>query len=167
MSAAGDNIPTLRSINLSVRLGPLRTNHSLVIVDSLISPVILGLDFLRKHKITVDFSSSPVNLTIPQASDQNLQDLVPLFYANKKNKAKICAVEALTEPSEESIVECAVPLFVDSVCNECDVPSCAIPALSSLIEQYKSLFRKSPGSTTLAEHFIPTTGTPVIVPPLC
>ena len=165
VSAAGDNIPTLGSITLSVRLGPLRTNHSLVIVNSLISPVILGLDFLCKHKITVDFSSSPVNLTIPQASDRNLQDLVPLFDANKKSKAKICAVEALTEPSEESIDECAVPLFVDSVCNEYDVPSCAIPTLSSLIEQYKSLFRTSPGSTTLAEHFIPTTGTPVKVPP--
>ena len=71
----------------------------------------------------------------------------------------------MTEPSEESIDECAVPLFVDSVCNECDVPSCAIPTLSSLIEQYKSLFRKAPGSTTLAEHFIPTTGTRVKVPP--
>ena len=87
VSAAGDNIPTLGSITLSVRLGPLRTNHSSVIVDSLISPVILGLDFLRKHKITVDFSSSSVNLTIPQASDQNLQDLVPLFDVNKKKQS--------------------------------------------------------------------------------
>jgi len=165
VSAAGDKIPTLGSITLSVHLGPLRTNHSLVIFDSLISPVILGLDFLCKHKITVDFSSSPVNLTILQANYQNLQDLVPLFDAKKKNKAKICAVEALTEPSEESIDECAIPLFVDSVCNEYDVPSCAVPTLSSLIEQYKSLFCKSPGSTTLAEHFIPTTGTPVKVPP--
>jgi len=44
VSAAGDNIPTLGSITLSVQLGPLRNNHSLVIVDSLISPVILGLE---------------------------------------------------------------------------------------------------------------------------
>ena len=43
--------------------------------------------------------------------------------------------------------------------------SCAVPTLSSLIEQYKSLFRKLPGSTTLAEHYISTTGTPVKVPP--
>ena len=135
-----------------------------MIVDSLISPVILGLNFLHNHKLTIYFSSSPrpVNLTIPQASNQNLQNLVPLFDANKKNKAKTCAVEALTEPSED---ECAVSLFVDSVCNECDVLSCAVPTLSSLIGQYKSLFCKLPGSTTLAEHFISTTGTPVKVPP--
>ena len=65
VSVAGDNIPTLGSITLSVHLGPLK----MVIVHSLISPVILGLDFLCKHKLTVDFSSSPVNLTFPQASD--------------------------------------------------------------------------------------------------
>ena len=109
--AAGDDIPTLGSITLSVHLGPVRTNHSLVIVDSLISPVILGLNFLCNHKLTVNFLSSPVNLTIPQASDQNLQDLLPLFDTNTKNKAKICAVEALIEPSEKSIDECAVPLL--------------------------------------------------------
>ena len=93
---------------------------------SLISPVILRLDFLCKHKLTVDFSSSPVNLTFPQASEQNLQDLIPLFDATKKNKAKICAVEALKEPTKESIDECAVPLCVESLCNEHDVPSCAV-----------------------------------------
>ena len=165
VSAAGDNIPTLGYTTLSVHLGPLKTNHSLVIVHLLISPVILGLDFLCKHKLTVDLSSSPVNLTFPQASDENLQDLIPLFDATKKNKAKICAVEALKEPTEESIDEFAVPLCVESLCNEYDVPPCAVPILSSLLEQYKCLFRKSPGSTTLAEHFIPTTGTPVKVPP--
>ena len=31
--------------------------------------------------------------------------------------------------------------------------------------QYKYLFRTYPGNTTMAEHFIPMTGTPVKVPP--
>ena len=119
-----------------------------------------------KHVVpgSVTLVASPVNLIFPQASDENLQDLIPLFDATKKNKAKICAVEALKEPTEESIDECAVPLCVESLCNY-DVPPCAVPILSSLLEQYKCLFRKSPGSTTLAEHFIPITGTPVKVPP--
>ena len=49
--------------------------------------------------------------------------------------------------------------------NVYDAPSCAVPTLSLLLEQYKSLFRMLPGSTTVAKHFIPTSGTPVRVPP--
>ena len=43
--------------------------------------------------------------------------------------------------------------------------SCVVPTLLPLLEQHKSLFRTSHGSTTVAEHFIPTTGTPVKVTP--
>ena len=93
------------------------------------------------------------------------QDFVPLFDASKKNKAKICTIEVLKEPTEEAIDDCAVPLFVRSLDNVYDMPPCVVPTLSSLLEQYKSVFRTSPGSTTVAEHFIPTTGTPVKVPP--
>ena len=157
VSAAGDNISTLGSITLSIQLGSLHSNHSLVIVRSLISPVILGLDFLRKHKVVVDFSSNPVNLTFPQASDQNLQDFVPLFNNSKKNKAKICAIEALKEPTGEAIDDCDVHFFVESLFTEHDMPLCVVPTLSSLLEQYKSLFCMLPGSTTLTEHFIPRT----------
>ena len=42
---------------------------------------------------------------------------------------------------------------------------CTVRTFLSLIEQCKSLFWKSPGSTTLAENFIPTTGSLVKVPP--
>ena len=164
VSAAGDNIPILGSITLPIQLGTLQANHSLVIVRSLINPVILGLDFLHKHRIIVDFSSNPIKISIPDTSDLNLQDLVPLFDATKKNKAKIYTIEVLKEPTEEAIDDCAVPLFT-SLDNVHDVPSCAVPTLSLLLEQYKSLFRMSPGSTTVAEHFIPTSDTPVRVPP--
>ena len=127
--------------------------------------MILGLDFLHKHRIVVDFSSTPIKISIPDASDLNLQDLIPIFDATKKNKGKICAIEVLKEPTEEAIDDCAVPLFVQSRGNAYDTPVCVVPKLSSLLEQYKSLFRTSPGSTTVAEHFIPTSGIPVRVPP--
>ena len=127
--------------------------------------MILGLDIPHKHRIIVDFSSNPIKISIPDTSDLNLQDLVPLSDTTKKNKAKICAIEVLKEPTEEAINDCAVPLFIQSLDNVHDVPSCAVPTLSLLLEQYKSLFRMSPGSTTVAEHFIPTSGTPVRVPP--
>ena len=34
-----------------------------------------------------------------------------------------------------------------------------------LLDQYKHLFRTCPGNTTIAEYFIPTTSSPVKVPP--
>ena len=84
----------------------------------------------------------------------------------RKTKPRyVCAIELLKEPTEEAINDCAVPLFVNSIDNEYDIPSCVVPTLLPLLEQYKSLFRTSPGSTTVAEHFIPTTGAPVKVPP--
>ena len=36
----------------------------------------------------------------------------------------------------------------------------------AVLEQHKKLFSTTPGHTELAEHFIPTTGTSVKVPPL-
>ena len=55
--------------------------------------------------------------------------------------------------------------YLDSLDNEYDIPSCVVPTLLTLLEQYKSLFRTSPGCTTVAEHFIPTTGASVKVTP--
>ena len=45
------------------------------------------------------------------------------------------------------------------------MPSRVVPTLLPLLNQYKSLFRMSPGSTMVAENFIPITGAPVKVPP--
>ena len=111
-----------------------------MIVRSLINPVILGLHFLHKHRIVVDFSSSstPIKISIPDASDLNLRDLVPLFDATKKNKGKICAIKVLKEPTKEAIDDSVVPLFVQSLDNVYDMPVCVVPTLSSLLEQYKS-----------------------------
>jgi len=55
--------------------------------------------------------------------------------------------------------------YLDSLDNEYDMPSCVVPTLLPLLEQYKSLFRTSPGSTTVAEHFISTTDASVKVTP--
>ena len=52
-SASGDNIPILGCITLPLCLGELQTSHPLVVVKSLITPVILGLDFLQKYGMTL------------------------------------------------------------------------------------------------------------------
>ena len=80
-------------------------------------------------------------------------------------KAKICAVEAFDEPAGETIDSCAIPLFGKATVPAFDVPKCTNKLLLAVLEQHKDLFSTVPGHTELAEHFIPTTGTPVKVPP--
>ena len=80
-------------------------------------------------------------------------------------KAKICAVEAFDEPAGGTIDSCAIPLFGKATVPAFDVPKCTNKLLLAVLEQHKDLFSTVPGHTELAEHFIPTTGTPVKVPP--
>ena len=80
-------------------------------------------------------------------------------------KAKICAVQALAEKTGETIDNCAIPLFGKATPPVFDIPTCTDTLLLAVLEQHKKLFSTTPGHTKLAEHFIPTTGMPVKVPP--
>ena len=92
-----------------------------------------------------------------------MKDVKPILDTTRQVTNNICAVEALMETTEESIDDCAVPLFGKKSL-EFDIPVCTNPAFLPLLDKNKGLFRTSPGSTTLAEHLIPITGTPVKVP---
>ena len=65
--------------------------------------------------------------------------------------------------SEEALDECAIPLFGQPFAY--DMPPCPHEQLSSVMQDYKELFRTRPGQTNLAKHFIPTADSPVKVPP--
>ena len=56
VSAAGEDIPVLGCITVPLGIGSLQVSHSLIIVQSLIGPVILGLDFLQKHRNMISTS---------------------------------------------------------------------------------------------------------------
>ena len=164
VSAAGEDIPVLGCVTVTLSVGTLQVTHPLIIVPSLIAPVILGLDFLQKHGLVLDFTASPVKIRSCTNQPTCVQDVKPLLDSVRQVKNKICAVKAIAETTEESIDDCAVPLFGKNLV-EFDMPVCAIPTFLPILNDYKSLFRTSPGRTTVAEHFIPTTGTPVKVPP--
>ena len=46
-----------------------------------------------------------------------------------------------------------------------ELPHSTNTHLQQLLQQYQQLFRCSPGKTSLAQHYIPTQGSPVRVPP--
>lgn len=61
--------------------------------------------------------------------------------------------------------ECSIPNFGADV--SYDLPTCTNSTLTSVITEYKDLFRNQPGLTSEAQHYIHTTGSPVKVPPRC
>ena len=48
---------------LPVQVGGVRAEHPMIVVRSLITQVILGMDFLQKHGLVLDFTTMPVNIT--------------------------------------------------------------------------------------------------------
>ena len=148
-------------------IGELQTAHPLVVVKSLITPVILGLDFLQKYRMILDFTSSSVKID-SKLDTSNFNDCSenskPIIDSARQIMNKVCAVKTLNDTTEDTIDDCAVPLFSKNPI-QYDIPVCNVPPIVTLLSQYKHLFRTCPGNTTVTEHFIPTTGTPVKVPP--
>ena len=58
VSAAGEPISLLGQITLPIQLGDIKTDHPFVVVQSLITPVILGIDFMQKHGLVLDFTTT-------------------------------------------------------------------------------------------------------------
>ena len=58
VSAEGKRIPVLGHITLFLSLEKLQVTHNFVVVQSLIAPVILGVDFLQKYGLILDFTSN-------------------------------------------------------------------------------------------------------------
>ena len=56
VTASGDQLPILRHVKALVQLGELHAFHEFVVVKSLVSPVILGIDFLQRNRLTLDFT---------------------------------------------------------------------------------------------------------------
>ena len=135
-----------------------------MVVQSLITPVILGIDFLQAHGLILDFTTIPVHVTTQPVPDSSLKESDQrLFYAIRKTKARVCAIQETDGLSEEAIDECAIPTFGES--SQYDMPSCTTARYSSVLDEYRELFSETPGQTTMAEHFIPTTGSPIKIPP--
>ena len=97
VSAVGEPMPVVGQANVVVQVGQLSVVHPLVVVDSLISPLIPGMDFLQQHDLVLVFASSPISVTTlhtPPSSHRQLQDIQPIVEDVQKAKAKTCAVYA-------------------------------------------------------------------------
>ena len=140
--------------------------HNFIVVNSLVTLVILGTDFLQKHGLTLDFTADSV--TVYQSGNEISEAEIPeqvqlVWEAECATKKKRYAAAVLENQTADVVDECAIPRFGGPVTY--DFPKCKAKTFTSVIKEYKDLFRTTPGSTTAAQHYIPTYGSPTRVPP--
>jgi len=115
---------------------------------------------MQKHGLVLEFTATPVTVSSQISSQPGVAPLVDMA---QKVKMKVSAVAVLSQSSEGAIDDCAVPIFTASTTYE--MPNCNDPHLSSLLKEHKDLFRMTLGKTMVTEHYIPTNGTLIKIPP--
>ena len=167
VTASGDSLPIVDCIVAPVRIGDLELMHEFVVVQNLVAPVILGIDFLHDNALVLDFTETPVRvLREPmQQSKTNVSIAkeLPMYQSTRKEQAKVCAIAGIEQPNTDVIDECAVPMYQKPT--SIDLPECPKHSLMTVVRKNQSLFRTTPGVTDSAHHYIPTSGNPVRVPP--
>ena len=143
VTASGAPLPILGHIRSSIQVGEIELVHSFVVVRELVAPVILGVDFLHDNGLVLDFTQSPVQV--------------------HRATAESCAVAPAEETPEDVVDECAIPEFGST--SSIELPEHAGMGFTTIVEEYRDLFRMAPGATDITCHFIPTTGNPARVPP--
>ena len=169
VTASGDQLPILDHVSAFVQVGELYVRHEFV-TESLVAPVILGVDFLHEHALLLDFTKAYVQVRHANVGSkpQSIADFAgsqirPIYEAARKIEVRACTIAAIEQPGTDVLDECAVPMYQEPISIE--LPQYPKPSLSSIVQQHQSLFRTLPGVTEAAQHFIPTTGNPVKVPP--
>jgi len=169
VTASGDQLSILRHIRTSVKLSEFNMLHNFVVVENLVTPVILGIDFLQQNGLILDFTCMPVavrrgfpntNMAIDSIA---LAKVVPIYEEAHLTEAHLCAIQSQNELSADLVDECAIPNYKRP--SEIDIPKCSDVQLEYVVDQFKGVFCTTPGKTDDAYHFIPTTGNPVRVPP--
>lgn len=159
VSAAGEPIPVIGEVVAPISVGTLHVDHNFVVVHSLITPVILGIDFLQKHGIVLDFTTTPVTIQNTNPPPNIPPEAQRIIESARHTISKVCTVASIADSSEDIIDNCAVLLFDAAITY--DMLQCQDPDLTTLLHTHRELFRNTPGKTNITEHFIPTMGSPV------
>ena len=97
--------------------------HEFIVVDSLVTPAILGADSLQENNVALDFSSSPVTVfssKVPSLdscqqklspNDPQQELWKPVWEDERKIGNKICATLTSDNPELDAVDECSIPWF--------------------------------------------------------
>ena len=168
-TASGEELPVLGFVKAAVCIPGITSSvtHDFLVVKDLVSPCILGVDFLHAQKLMLDFGQCPVRVcrqgSVPQRSVQSVPDSACTSAVNLNNKQGMDSDGGHVLQGEKDQEECAVPCFRNT--DKIDFPTCPDGSFVDLLQSFKDLFKSTPGKTTLTHHLIPTTRSPLKVPP--
>ena len=116
VTASGDELPVSDHVRAPVQLGELKFMDDFVVVKSLVTPVILGVDFLLKNALVLDFAETPavihsacVHPPLP-AEECLARDQVHSLYKDTHKTGRGGYTSAVIEqPGTDVIDECAIP----------------------------------------------------------
>lgn len=72
---AGTRLPITAYVQASIRIGNIEVTPQILVIDSLIAPVIPGIDFMKRHKVTLDFTVGVHFNGVKLAHQELLQEL--------------------------------------------------------------------------------------------
>ena len=156
-------------VNLPVNIGSLNTTHKVLICKTLVSPVILGTDFMSEYDIEIDFKARHI-----RAKGHGV--IWPESIVNDKYDKPFCCpihthqhywensyTVAAIIPDSDEIDECAIPLFNRKPTY--NLPKCTHEC-QEIVNEYFDLFSSIAGITETIQHYIPTeSASPVQIPP--
>ena len=143
-------------------LGAFSGQHEAYVAPHLVSPVILGTDFLSKHQVCLDYGKPAITINGIAVFKSSPQKECPTPCKGRIWENSHHTLAVLGSEESTNINECAVPNFLAGGTNNCMLPECS-NAYRSVVEEYKILFS---GRTEAIQHYIPTgSARPIRVPP--
>ena len=89
-----------------------------MVVNSLVTPAILGVDILQGNCLSLDFSQTPVAVCSGHNPSGNgniaMAQVLPIYEAAQANLNYTCALPTEGEIQNDVIDECAVPSYINS-----------------------------------------------------
>ena len=165
VTAAGNDLLIVDHIRATVQIQNYTVTHSFIVVNTLITPAILGIDFLQQHSIKIYFATTPIKLSVSPGAGSKIIDPCVRSVMEAENIlwTKHCAVTSLSSTIEDQVEDYAIPVFSDACSVE--FPECKMSSLQPVVYEFQQIFKTTPGKTNASYHYISTTGPPVRVPP--
>ena len=157
-TAAGDPLPIIDYIQTQVHIAYMESavQQNFVVVNSLIAPVILGLDFFQEHGLILDFTDTSIKIYSKGILHSPPECLQSIWEETQRNIPHIGTIAAIANSATEPTDKCAIPDF--GVPEQYELPVSTKRTFASVVDQYKILLHSTPGSTSVAFHNIPTKG---------
>ena len=97
-------------------------------------------------------SSADHTTSRPVSTEETTDSLKPIWMAQQTVRQKYCGIIGV-DNNEGNVDDCTVPKFDQPI--QIEFPHCTKPTYDQVMQEYKELFRTSPGKTTAAHHYIP------------